>query len=254
MSKDCFYSGVVGTDQAKNGVFWLSQNSKPNGGWLALDAIDVLRNLSRHSGLERLKELLDRRKHRVMIHGVTIELITKTTIPKDGKGRPLVAVEPSKDFLEELDVIPHISLMLVVPFIVDEVDDWAKRNDAKRFGRFGSYDNSSSEKGHVVDNVTKAALRDLTHAIFPSSERNPVNRNQHVIISTLYLLQENGYDSDPAAIKYCLMHDYGWKPVSATLVEEYADVMRTGERYSGLETQYWKGDTIGRWREDARRT
>jgi hypothetical protein len=58
------------------------------------------------------------------------------------------------------------------------------------------------------------------------------------------VLEQNGYDIDPSAIRYCLIHEFGWKPVSATLVEEYADVTRSGEReISRLDVQYWNKDT-----------
>lgn len=165
--------------------------------------------------------------------------MTKKTIPKDGKDRPLAAIEPSKDFLEELDTIPNISKMLVIPFIVDEADDWASRNNAKHFGRF--YDDDGKE----LDNVTKTALRYLTNVIRSSHQRYPINSLQHAIISTLHVLEQNGY---------YLIHEFGWKPVSATLVEEYADVrwIRSGEReFSGLDVQYWNKDIIRRWKEEA---
>ena len=247
MLKECFYSGVVGKEQAKSGVFWLSQNSKPNGGWLAVDSRQVLRNLSRHSGLGPLRELLNIGKRKILINGVSIEIVTKKTIPKNGKNRPLVAIEPNKDFLEELDTIPNISKMLVVPFIVDEADDWVSRNNAKHFGRL--YDDDGKE----LNNVTKTALRYLTNVIRSSRQRYPVNSLQHAITSTLHLLEQNGYDIDPAAIRYCLIHEFGWKPVSATLVEEYADIMRSGEReFSGLDVQYWNIDMIHCWRKEAR--
>jgi hypothetical protein len=41
--------------------------------------------------------------------------------------------------------------MSLVPFIVNEADDWASRNGAKHFGRL--YD----DKGKELDNVTKTA-------------------------------------------------------------------------------------------------
>ena len=134
----------------------------------------------------------------------------------------------AKIFLEELDTIPNISRM----FIVDEADDWASRNGAKHFGRL--YD----DEGKELDNVTKTALKNLTNVISSSHQRYPVNSLQHAITSTLHLLEQNDYDIDPAAIRYCLIHEFSWKPVLATF-EEYADVTRSGEReFSGLDVQH----------------
>jgi hypothetical protein len=113
----------------------------------------------------------------------------------------------AKIFLEELDTIPTISQMSLVPFIVNEANDWASRNAAKHFGRL--YD----DEGKELDNVTKTALRNLTNVIRSSHQRYPVDSSQHAITSTLHLLEQNGYDIDPAVIRYCLIHEFSWKPV-----------------------------------------
>jgi hypothetical protein len=85
--KECYFSGVVGIMNDKNGIFWLYDNAKVvNGGWLAVNGIEVLENLSRHQGLEALKEAIfkEKRGNEIMLFDVPLTIITKNTMPQDG--------------------------------------------------------------------------------------------------------------------------------------------------------------------------
>ena len=109
--KECYFSGNVGTENDRKGVFWLFDNAKQaNGGWLAVNVIEGLENLSYHEGLEPLREVTTGRtkRNKILIHGIPITIVTEKSIPSDGNNKPLAAIEPTKDFLDNLDMIPNI--------------------------------------------------------------------------------------------------------------------------------------------------
>ena len=260
--KECYFSGVVGIMNDKNGIFWLYDNAKVvNGGWLAVNGIEVLENLSRHQGLEALKEAIfkGKRGNEIMLFDVPLTIITKNTTPQDGNNKPLAAIEPSQDFLDKLDMIPNISKMLVVPFIVDEVDDWAIRNNAKGYSTTMTLDEQDKEDEKTnennLDKVVIVALRELTSSInshYTESEHPSIGYKIDSIKDALYLLRTNGYDAHPAIVRRFLIHKYNWKPVSAKMVEDIAESMRLGIFPFINTKRYDKPDVIDRWREEAK--
>jgi hypothetical protein len=179
------------------GVFWPSENSRPGGGWLAVDVIEGLENVSEHEGLSLLKELLTTKDHIAKISGVVIKLVISENIPTDGEDKPLLAISPSKEFLDRLDTIPNITKMMVAPHGTDEVDEWAKRNNAKYYYDIGDESQvNKNTKTVELDPVVKVALEDLTNTINSFSQRNPYSDYFHIVTSTLYILNQNGYDLD----------------------------------------------------------
>ena len=75
--KECYFSGIVGKENDRTGVFWLFDNAKRvNGGWLAVNVIEGLENLSNHEGPEPLREAIidGPRKNKILIHGIPITI------------------------------------------------------------------------------------------------------------------------------------------------------------------------------------
>jgi hypothetical protein len=261
--KQCFFLETLSTKQIRKGVFWLSENSRPSGGWLAVDAIKVLENISEHEGLSLLKEVLTNEDHIAKISGAVIKLVTSKTIPTDGEGKPLLAVSPSKRFLDRLDMIPNITKMMVSPHGADEVDEWAKRNNAKYY-----YDpvvvvgGSSSNESQVnktieLDPVVKVALEDMTNVINSSGQTTfPYIHKFRIVTSTLYVLNQNGYDLDPVSIGRSLVQDHNWGPVWAKLVDELAEDLRSGNKeFFRSGTGYWfehDKNIIEKWKAKAK--
>jgi hypothetical protein len=209
----------------------ISENSKPGGGWLAVDVIEVLENISEHEGLSLLRELLTSEDHLAKISGVVIKLVTSETIPADGENKPLLALSPSREFLDRLDMIPNISKMMVAPHGADEVDEWAKRNNAKYYYDIGEESQAKKNTKTIeLDPVVKVALEDLTNTIHSFTQRNPGAYYFHIITSTLYILNQYGYELDPASIGRSLVENYNWGPVSAKMVDELAEDLKLGNR------------------------
>jgi hypothetical protein len=87
----------------RQGIFWLFANSKLHGGWFAVNAIRNLETyFSTYPGLNELIKLKHNYNYAATINGVSIYLITKDLLPNDGRERPMLAVHPTKELLNEL--------------------------------------------------------------------------------------------------------------------------------------------------------
>jgi hypothetical protein len=156
---------------------------------------------------------------------------------------------------------------MVVGYAAYEVDDWARRNNAKCYYDIGDKPQSSNDTNVIeLDPVVKVALEDVTNIITSFKKSYPDSYHFHyyfyyidVITSTLYILNQSGYDLDPAAIGHCLAEDYSWDPVSAKLADELSWDLKSGKRrffspdLSGFSKkdeniiEKWKGKASGRY-------
>ncbi|HVD07555.1 MAG TPA: hypothetical protein VNB67_03845, partial [Nitrososphaeraceae archaeon] len=61
MPKQCFYLPVEvkDTELVRQGVLWLFKNSKYSGGWLAVNVIKNIENISAYSGLAKFGKLIN---------------------------------------------------------------------------------------------------------------------------------------------------------------------------------------------------
>ena len=77
-----------------------------------------------------------------------------------------------------------------------------------------------------------------------------------MITGTLDILHQHGYDLDPVIIGRTLAEDYGWGPVSAKLVDELAEDLKSGNRefFGSSPIGYGKDDenTVKKWKAKAR--
>jgi hypothetical protein len=248
MTRECFYLGLEGSDTQifHKGLHWLFENSKLTGGWVAVNNIRNLENISGFPGLDRLSILAkDKYRNNATIDGVTIYVITKYSVPHNGINRALLAIHPTKDYLDKLDAIPNISKMMVIPFIAKEVDEWSKCNDAVDYDSMMALDNEI-----IVDEVVAVALKHLTNSI-NLTKNISIGQERYAIIDTFSILILNGYDLSPDAVKKWLQLKCGWGPISAKQAAEIVEDLRSGKEK--LRKGFWDGDTINQWREEARK-
>ena len=89
-----------GNETLFQGFTWLRQHSANTGG---LIAVPDLRNLERYASLQRLEGLkaLIKPPNRAKIEGIVYELILPSKMLRHGISRPLLVLQPTKEFLEK---------------------------------------------------------------------------------------------------------------------------------------------------------
>jgi hypothetical protein len=248
LPKQCFFLGIEGTDflLLHKGLQWLIENSRTTGGWLAVNQRENIGGIARHPGLGQLAMFHRRDVYRVMLANSIVELVTRTTIPRDGLDRPMLAIHPMASYLDALDQIPRVSKMMVIPWLAEEVDSWAKRTFAKDF------DNPELPSIYV-DRVAITAFKHLKFAFTQSTPPFPAQYRM-AVCQTLQILLQNGIKFEPAALQSALVQQCGWSPVSAKQAAEIAEIFLSEQTPSGYRgSGPWEQDIIKLWRIETKK-
>ncbi len=233
MPKQCFYLPVEvkDTELVRQGVLWLFKNSKYSGGWLAVNFIKNIKNISAYSGLAKFGKLINP-PHCAEINGALIHLITEQMIPENGKRRPLLAIHPSRKLLYKLDNISNITQMTVAPFIGKELEYWVKLHNAIQLPE---NDNNTSDEDASIqltnhNGVVIAALEDLNRKV-DLTQNLWENKVKFESIALFSILNDNGVNYDPRTVKEYLKSNLGWNPLAADQASKVAEQIRSGNRY-----------------------
>jgi hypothetical protein len=248
-TKQCFFLGLEGSDSIlyHKGLAWLFENAKETGGWLAVNGRENIGGIARHPGLGRFAIFHNKNVHRVMIADCMIELVTRFLIPAEGLNKPLLAIHPTTDYLNALDAVQDVPKMMVIPWIAEEADAWAKKSFAKDF-------DNPELPSIFLDNVAVTAFKHLKFAFTESPPTSPV-QYRTAICQTIHILIENGLRFEPAALESALVQQCGWGPVSAKHAAEIAEIFLAGQTPAGYDgTGPWNSDIIKLWKIEAKKT
>ena len=246
MAKENYYLGFEQPDSVlfNRGLEWLVQYAKTSGGWVAVNRRENVGNIAKHAGLGRFAIFHKRNVSRIIIQDCLVELITRFSIPANGLDRPLLAFHPTIDFLNILESIPNIQKMLVIPWIAEEVDGWAKKNFAKDL-------DTPDLPSIYVDEVAIIAFKHLKFAFTESPPSSPA-QYRNAICQTLQILIQNGIRFELQALQSALVQKCGWGPVSAKQAAELAGIFLSNQipaGYGGLGP--WEDGIIKLWRFEA---
>jgi len=231
-------------DAVEKAFRWLLENSKPKG-FLAIALVGNLKGVIGDVLGERIVKAL-RKEGRVLISGIEIVLVTSKKIIYDGENAPLLAIYPRGKYLDELDSILNVSAMLVVPYIMKEIELWSKARNASELG----VAQPPQELPLVSNKVVEAALRSLTARVNVSTGiAHPMDRE--ATIQAFMILRDAGERFVPDEIKAWLVSKGGWRATDAQEVAEVAQKVLEGRRLKhGIST--WAPNILEIWREEAR--
>ena len=246
MAKENYYLGFERPDSVlfNRGLEWLVHYAKTSGGWVAVNRRENIGNIAKHAGLGRFAIFHKQNVNRVIIQDCLVELITRFSIPANGLDRPLLAFHPTIDFLITLESIPNIQKMLVIPWIAEEVDGWAKKNFAKDL-------DTPDLPSIYVDEIAIIAFKHLKFAFTESPPSSPA-QYRNAICQTLQILIQNGIRFELQALQSALVQKCGWGPVSAKQAAELAGIFLSNQipvGYGGLGP--WEDGIIKLWRIEA---
>jgi len=223
---------------------WLLENSKAKS-FLAIAVIGNLNGVIGDVLGERIVKAL-RKEGKVAISGIEIVLVTKRNIIYDGENAPLLAFYPSSKYLDELDSIPNISAMLVVPWTMKDIELWIRARNATEVGVV----QPPKELPLVSNKVVEAALRSLTARVNVSTGiAHPMDRE--ATIQALMILRDAGERFVPDEIKAWLISKGGWRATDAQEVAEVAQKILDGRRLR-YGASAWALNILEIWREEAR--
>ncbi len=246
MVRENYFLGLEQPDSIlfNRGLEWLVQHAKVSGGWVAVNRREDIGNIAKHTGLGRFVVFHKPNVTRTIMQDCLVELVTRFSVPSDGIGRPLLVFHPTVDFLAILDSIPNIQKMLVIPWIAEEVDTWAKKNFAK------DLDNPDLPSIYV-DELAVTAFKHLRFAFTESPPSSPA-QYRSAICQTLQILIQNGTRFEPQALQSALVQKCGWGPVSAKQAAELAGIFLANQTPAGYDGRGpWGEGIIKLWKIEA---
>ncbi|GEM_PF-1646479 len=251
LTRENYFLGLEEPDSQRfsKGMDWLIKEAKAaqGTGWVAANNRETIGRIARHPGLGRFAIFYKPAVTKVLIADCIIEIVTRSRIPSDGLGRPMLAVHPTPDFLNMLEAVPNIQKMLVIPWIAEEVDAWAKRYFAKDL-------ENPDLPSIYVDEVAITAFKHLKFAFSESPPKSPA-QNRAAICQTLEILVHNNIRFEPSALQSALIQKCGWEPVSAKQVAEISQIFlsdRVPVGYNGEGP--WEPEIIKLWKIEAAKT
>ena len=243
-SRKSFYIRSIGSNPVIVGkaVKWLFENLRGIG-FIAVDQYSVLDTdialvLGEHV-IKSLKELGS-----VSVEGNQISLVTMRKLIYDAKNSPLVAFFPSRKFLDELDSIPNISAMLVVPWNLPDLGQWIRTWNATELGQ-----EEKSEEPLVRSRIVEEALKSLTNMVNVSTGIGH-SMDRSAAIQMFEILLNAGEVFTPYEVKAYLTAKCGWKATHAQEVSDVAARILEGRKLKS--SPVWAEDILGQWRRRAR--
>jgi len=182
---------------------------------------------------------------KVLLLGTEVILVIERKLIYNAKDAPIVAIYPTSKFLDQLDSIPNVSEMLVVPWNFEEVEPWIRAWNATELGA-----TPQARPSPLISNpVVQQALKSLT-AVVNVSTGISHPRDRATAIQTFEILRDGGEMFTPEKVKAWLIAEGGWK---ATDAQEVAEVAQKVLEYRRLRKgrPVWKRNILEIWREEA---
>jgi hypothetical protein len=231
-------------ESVKKAFSWLVKNSKPRG-FLAVHGYGNLEGVIQDViGDAAVKAL---RAGRLTISSAVIELVTERKLIYDARNSPLAAFYPNSRFLDQLDSIANISVMLVVPWNFAEVEPWIRARSAIELGAPVTEQTGPTLQSRVVER----ALESLT-AVVNLSTGITDPRDRASAVQIFEILRNGGEPFTPEAVKTWLVSKEGWKATHAQEVAEVAKKVLEGRRLKS-GTHRWRPDILKIWRAEAQK-
>lgn len=229
-------------ESVKKAFRWLVQHS---GGYVAVNGNAVLQGtVSDAIGESTVKALI--KNGAVKINGKELFLITERKPLYVGKGLPLIAIFPSAKFLDEVQSIPNIPAMLVVPWTREEVDPWIRTMNAKDLDA----PNNAAPEELVKNKIVVQALKSLSVCVNKSTGIiHPSDRE--TAIETFTILRDAGITFNPEDVKAFLIREEDWKANYAQDVADLAQKVLERRKLQRGRMSHYRPEILEIWRKEA---
>lgn len=236
----------------KIGFFWLLDAAVRERRDHAYLAVPVLQNLDGVIAIALGKTLVKRLKRDksipVSYEGASLNLILLTdridsNSPHNG---PALVFYPNARLLEKIDDRCEITDVLVVPWIMKDIEEWIQSCNAQELGKEDSQPSDPS----FSDPVVEQALKSLTRRVnLRTGFGHPSDRESAIWL--FRRLKQANIRYKPIEIKGWLVR-HGWSITHANDVKKVAEKIQNGKRLRTYSRGDWRRKNIVQiWREDS---
>lgn len=244
-ARKSYYIRSEGADEnsIRSAIRWLLAEMQDVGFIAVIQYRNLEDAIARVLGEGAVKEL--KKNGEIEIEGKRIILVTRARKLYNGEDSPLVAFYPDSKFLDELDSIPKLYALLVVPWMLSEVEPWIRARNATELGQ-----PATPAVPLVRSRVVEEALKDLTNKVNVSTGvGDPKDRAAAVQVFDILLAAHEPFAPDE--IKAWLIANGEWKADDAQEVADLAEAVIQGRRLRRGSKQ-WPADILDQWRASAR--
>ena len=177
---------------------------------------------------------------------LTLCLLTDRSDPYSPHEGPALLLYPNTRLLEKIDDRYAITDVLVIPWIMEDIEEWIQIWNAQELGK---EDNRRSES-EFSDLVVEAALKSLTNRVNLSTGLgHPLDRDAAIWL--FRKLKQANIKYSPIEIKGWLVR-HGWRSEYANDVKEVAAKILSGKRLrTHSRGEPWVKHIVEIWREEA---
>jgi hypothetical protein len=225
MAAGNYYLEVSGSqpDTVRAGLRWLLGSANQVVYIAAIQNSIIEHSLEDVIGRRPVREFIER--GRATMDGHEAVLVTHRKPLYTPVETRLLALFPDRDFLDELDEIPHIQEMLVIPWAPEDIRSWQTTRNAVPLGQ----SQPPRTPRHLSDGVVEAAIRTL------AGEVNQANglvggRDREIAVQVFSVLRDASLDYNPEEIKTFLIAECNWDASLAERAKIIAAQIRQGRR------------------------
>lgn len=236
----------------KQGFRWLLDTAAREHSQQTYMAVPVLQNLdgiiSESLGRDLINQLKRDRSMPISYQRANFNLVllTDRINPYSPDKGPALVLYPNARLLEKLDDRYQVTDMLVIPWIMKDIEDWKQTWNAQILGN----ENSQPNELAFSDPVVEEALKSLTNTVNLSTGLgHPLDRDAAIWLFRRLKKAQIYYN--PIEIKTWLVH-HGWSSSHAEDVRDVAEKIQGGRRLrTHSKGQRWVKDIVRIWREEA---
>ena len=175
-----------------------------------------------------------------------ISLVTERHLIYDGKNSPLLGFYTIRTFLDKLDSIPNLSAILIVPWILKNVEPWIRTRSAINL----ETQKEPQEPSLIENKVVVQALKSLTATVNVSTGINHP-RDKDAAVQTFTILRDASEYFNPEDVKAWLIRYGKWDATDAQEVAVIAQKV-LGRRRLRTGHRHFRKDILKIWREEAK--
>lgn len=168
---------------------------------------------------------------------VEVSLLTERKVLYSWNG-PVLAIYPTKRLLDEIDSLPGVTDVLVIPWTIQEVQNWIDTWAATELGAAPQV----AARNPFSNPIVEAALEALTERVNLSTGiLDTLDRT--AAVDLFRILRDKGIPYDPKEIRAWLVSQGGWRPSYADDVKEVAEAILARKALKG-QRRVWSDNIL----------
>ncbi len=247
------YYTCQGTEGVCRGIPWLQEQGR--NGLIVTIGPDNLDALSSCLAPERIGQLKGGADVEL---SASLKLLARTerSLGQSWDG-PVLVIHPSRGLLDKVDTLKMVTKVLVVPWVMSDVQSWINRCNAVPVD--GAPVSEEAQPKAVADGdhqkILEVALGALTMGVTISTGlASPSDCAK--AIDLFNLLKSGQIPYDPEQVKNILITKHEWPSHHADEVKVVAEKIKQGsqlKKHKDYQAPQWKDGIVEQWRKEAQK-